>query len=71
MVLAVVTFFCYCLIRHTKAKIQLKDAIRVVLGIIGVGILVYALINNNSNYIFGFITAQFIFKSFNTDEDDD
>lgn len=71
IIVVIIAIVCYCIIRYTKISIQFKDIIRIALFSISMAILVYALIHNNGEYIFGFLAAQFIFKSFDTTKDDE
>lgn len=73
VIIAVIVIICYYIIKFTKIPILYKDIIRILLCIVGiiVGIVVpiYSLIHNDYKYLFGFVTALYIFESFDTSED--
>ena len=73
VIIAVMVIICYYIIKFTKIPILYKDTIRILLCIVGiiVGIVVpiYSFPNNDYKYLFGFLTAEYIFESFGTSED--
>lgn len=71
IIVAIIAIVCYCVIRYTEIPVQFKDIIRIALFSMSMTILVYALIHNNEEYIFGFLASQYIFKSFDTNEDNE
>ena len=66
---AVITLICYYIIRFTKIPILCKDIIRILIGIVGTVVAIYSSIHNDCGYFFGFVTAAYIFESFDTSED--
>lgn len=66
IIAAVMTIICYYIIKFTKIPILYKDIIRILLGIVGAVVAVYSLIHNDYGYFFGFVTAEYIFSSFDT-----
>lgn len=73
VIIAVMVIICHYIIKFTKIPILYKDTIRILLCIVGIiiGIVVpiYSLIHNDYKYLFGFVTAEYIFESFDTSED--
>ena len=69
VIIAVMAIICYDIIRFTKIPILCKDIIRILLGIVGTVVAIYSLIHNDYGYFFGFVTAAYIFESFDTSED--
>ena len=70
IVAAIMTIICYYIIKFTKIPILYKDIIRILLGIVGVVVAVCSLIHNDYRYFFGFVTAEYIFSSFDTSKDE-
>ena len=68
-IISIITFICYYIVRFTKIPILCKDIIRILLGIVGTVVAIYSLIHNDYGYLCGFITAGYIFESFDTSED--
>ena len=72
-IISIITLICYYIVRFTKIPILYKDTIRILLCIVGiiVGIVVpiYSFTHNDYKYLFGFLTAEYIFESFDTSED--
>ena len=68
-IIAVITLICYYIVRFTKIPILCKDIIRILLGIVGTVVAIYSLIHNDYGYFFGFVTAAYVFESFDTSED--
>ena len=69
VIIAVMVIICYHIIKFTKIPILCKDIIRILLGIVGTVVAIYSLIHNDYGYFFGFVTAAYIFESFDTSED--
>lgn len=69
-IIAVITLICYYIVRFTKIPILCKDIIRILLGIVGIVVAIYSSIHNDCGYFFGFVTAAYIFESFDTSEDE-
>ena len=68
-IISTIALICYYIVRFTKTPIWCKDIIRILLGIVGTVVAIYSLIHNNYGYFFGFVTAAYIFESFDTSED--
>ena len=73
VIIAVMVIICYYIIKFAKIPILYKDTIRILLCIVGiiVGIVVpiYSFTHNDYKYLFGFLTAEYIFESFDTSKD--
>ena len=69
VIIAVMVIICYHIIKFTKIPILCKDIIRILLGIVGTVVAIYSLIHNDYGCLFGFVTAAYIFESFDTSED--
>ena len=69
VIITVMVIICYYIIKFTKIPILYKDIIRILLGIVGTVVAIYSLIHNDYGYFFGFVTAAYIFESFDTSED--
>ena len=69
-IISIITLICYYIVRFTKIPILCKDIIRILLVIVGTVVAIYSSIHNDCGYFFGFVTAAYIFESFNTIEDE-
>ena len=69
VIIAVMVIICYHIIKFTKIPILYKNIIRILLSIVGAVVAVYSLIHNDYGCLFGFVTAAYIFESFDTSED--
>ena len=69
VIIAVMVIICYYIIKFTKIPILYKNIIRILLSIVGAVVAVYSLIHNDYGCLFGFVTAAYIFESFDTSED--
>lgn len=67
---AIISVVCYCVVRYTKIPVHTKDIIRIVLGIMVFAITIYALVYDSVEYILGFLAAEYIFKAFDTSNDE-
>ena len=69
IIIAVMVIICYHIIKFTKIPILYKNIIRILLSIVGAVVAFYSLIHNDYGCLFGFVTAAYIFESFDTSED--
>ena len=70
VIIAVMVIICYYIIKFTKIPILYKDIIRILLGIVGIVLIIFSLIHKDYGYFLGFLTATYIFSSFDTSEDE-
>lgn len=69
-IISIIALICYHTVRFTKIPILCKDIIRILLGVVGTVLAIYSLIHNDYGYFFGFVTAAYIFESFDTSKDE-
>ena len=69
-IISTIAFICFHTVKFTKIPILCKDIIRILLGIVGIVLIIFSLIHNDYGYFFGFLTAAYIFESFDTSENE-
>ena len=68
-IISTIVLICFHTVKFTKIPILCKDIIRILLVIVGTVVAIYSSIHNDCGYFFGFVTAAYIFESFDTSED--
>ena len=68
--IAIVAMVCYYIIKFTKIPVAFKDTIRITLAVVAIVMVFRSIITTNLNYLYGFVTAQFIYQSFDTSKDE-
>ena len=69
-IISIIALICCHTVRFTKIPILCKDIIRILLGVVGTVLIIFSLIHKDYGYFFGFLTAAYIFSSFDTSENE-